>query len=123
MLILEADDHFAGELAAALQSTCGCAIRHGTTGLSGLEMIAERAPDVVIMDLDLPDMDGMGLLMSMRSEESMAGLPVLLLGGRALDDAALEHVNPQLTRWISKTPQENGHLLDAVTTAVLELTV
>src|ERR1041385_4441851 len=70
------------------------------TGQSGLEEIAYRRPDIVLLDLGLPDMDGVKVLRHLRE---WSDVPVLILSVRddadekiaALDAAAVDYVtNP-----------------------------
>lgn len=52
----------------------------------GLELIARRLPDAVILDLGLPDRDGLDLLRELRGSGDLdPGLPVLILSGRATE--------------------------------------
>ncbi|HMI92325.1 MAG TPA: response regulator, partial [Polyangiales bacterium] len=48
-----------------------------TDGALALERIGERPPDVVITDLDMPNLDGLGLLSALRERDR--DLPVLVL--------------------------------------------
>jgi DNA-binding response OmpR family regulator len=56
-------------------------------GRSALSAIADRRPDLVILDLDLPDMNGWEVFMAMRQEPETAGIPVIILSseGTRLD--------------------------------------
>ena len=47
-----------------------------TTGAEGYSMVTSQCPDVVILDLGLPDMDGMSILKNVRQWSSM---PVLVV--------------------------------------------
>ena len=50
-----------------------------TTGAEGYSMVTSQCPDVVILDLGLPDMDGMSILKNVRQWSSM---PVLVVSAR-----------------------------------------
>ena len=50
-----------------------------TTGAEGYSMVTSQCPDVVILDLGLPDMDGMTILKNVRQWSSM---PVLVVSAR-----------------------------------------
>lgn len=49
------------------------------TGLQGWRIIAERKPDIVVLDMMLPDISGLELLKRMRSVEFSKMIPVLAL--------------------------------------------
>lgn len=48
-------------------------------GLDALEQVEAHIPDLIILDLDLPRLDGLGFLRRLRSEESTSSIPVLVL--------------------------------------------
>lgn len=52
-------------------------------GRRALELTQDRLPSLVILDLMLPDMDGLEILKLLRSEERSSRLPVILLTARA----------------------------------------
>jgi AraC-like DNA-binding protein len=57
-------------------------------GRSGLEAILANAPNLVILDLMMPEMDGFEVLEQMRADQSARQVPVVILSGRqlSLDD-------------------------------------
>lgn len=58
-------------------------------GVSGLEAAQNTPPDLVILDIGLPHLDGWGVLAGMRADERSAGVPVLVLTAHA-DTASRE---------------------------------
>jgi two-component system phosphate regulon response regulator PhoB len=48
-------------------------------GRTGLELVRERRPDLVLLDLMLPELDGIELCRALRSDPSTATLPVIML--------------------------------------------
>jgi signal transduction histidine kinase len=59
-------------------------------GLAGLQSARERPPDLVLTDVMMPVLDGVGLLHALRSEASTATIPVILLSARAGEEATVE---------------------------------
>jgi two-component system, cell cycle response regulator DivK len=55
-----------------------------TTGGQAVEMAAERAPALVLMDIQLPDLDGVEALGRLRADERTASIPVLALTAQAM---------------------------------------
>jgi two-component system cell cycle response regulator DivK len=55
-----------------------------TTGLEAVDMASEHTPDLVLMDVQLPDLDGVQALMRLRGDERTAGIPVLALTAQAM---------------------------------------
>ena len=60
------------------------------SGEAALELLAAERPDLVILDVMMPGMDGMEVLRLVRSNPSTAGLPVILYSG-ICDSAFTEH--------------------------------
>ena len=79
ILLVEDDQDLAAGLLEALRKE-GLAINHVATGGDALHVIAAETPDIVILDLGLPDIDGLSVLRELRKQHGE--LPVLLLTAR-----------------------------------------
>jgi two-component system, cell cycle response regulator DivK len=55
-----------------------------TTGVQAVELATEHAPDLVLMDIQLPDIDGVAALGRLRADERTASIPVLALTAQAM---------------------------------------
>ena len=55
-----------------------------TTGARAVELAAEHRPDLVLMDIQLPDMNGVEALSRLRAGEHTASIPVLALTAQAM---------------------------------------
>ena len=55
----------------------------GTAG-EGISLAGEHRPDLILMDIQLPDMDGGTALQRLRAEASTAGIPVVALTAQAM---------------------------------------
>ncbi|HEU4616714.1 MAG TPA: response regulator transcription factor [Gammaproteobacteria bacterium] len=58
----------------------GYDVREATTGGEGLALVRQLKPDIVILDLGLPDMDGMDVIKQVRS---FSAVPILVLSSRS----------------------------------------
>jgi two-component system, cell cycle response regulator DivK len=56
-----------------------------TTGESALAAVLEHRPDLVLMDIQLPDIDGIEALDRLRADERTASVPVLALTAQAME--------------------------------------
>lgn len=61
----------------------GFLVRSASNGRAALEMIAKERPDLVVLDLMMPGMTGGEVLRRLRTEESTATLPVIILTAKA----------------------------------------
>lgn len=62
-------------------------------GVEGVSMIARRRPDLVILDLRMPEMDGFAVLEELRGNPETANIPVLVVTGEMLTPAEQDLLN------------------------------
>jgi len=55
-----------------------------TSGAQAIELAVELAPDLVLMDIRLPDVDGIEALGRLRSDERTSSIPVLAVTAQAM---------------------------------------
>ena len=121
VVIVDPDPSFAAALGAALEERYGCHVRTFASGVDALEAISARRPDVIFMELDLPDMDGYGLLVAMRSQEGLRDTPVILLTTRDLPAEQLERFDGQTTRCLNKHRAEGARLVEILPSMLEEM--
>lgn len=84
ILLVEDDRPLAQGLQKALQNR-GYTVNHVTEGKAALHVIKTERPDILVLDIGLPDISGLKILRQLRSKQDM--LPVLLLTARdSIDD-------------------------------------
>ena len=59
----------------------GFEVKGASGGVEGLKMIREEKPDLVLLDLMLPDIDGREVLRQMQKTKETKNIPVVLLSG------------------------------------------
>ena len=79
ILIIDDDELLVGAIEKKLQ-TAGFTVQTATTGSRGRELIIESPPDLVILDLALPDDDGTDICRTVRASSKV---PIIMLTGRA----------------------------------------
>jgi DNA-binding response OmpR family regulator len=85
-IILIEDDIEIRRLVAGALATEGHDVETAATAMSGLELAIRNTPDLVIMDLGLPDLDGTELLRMIRA---ISAVPVMVITARGADDAVV----------------------------------
>jgi two-component system, cell cycle response regulator DivK len=55
------------------------------TGERAVELVFEHRPDLVLMDIQLPDIDGVEALARLRADERLSSVPVLALTAQAME--------------------------------------
>ena len=56
-----------------------------TNGIEALDLVAQVKPDLVVMDVMMPEMDGLEALEKMKADPEMAKIPVIMLTAKAQD--------------------------------------
>ena len=59
-------------------------------GREALAMLAEQQPNIVLVDVEMPHMDGFGLLRALHDDPALAHLPVIMMAGESHRKQALE---------------------------------
>ena len=75
ILVIEDEKSISHFISTVLNNN-GYAAMQAQTGEEALSMISSHCPDLVILDLGLPDMDGLDILRSLRSWSSLPGAVV-----------------------------------------------
>jgi DNA-binding response OmpR family regulator len=78
ILLVEDDETVVRVVEATLREE-GHEVRDVATGRAALEQVKRRAPDLLILDLKLPDMDGRDLCRRLRTDASTRDLPILMM--------------------------------------------
>ena len=77
-------------------------------GVEALEKAAEQRPDVVLLDINMPRMDGLEVCRRLKSDESMAGAAIILISARTEKGQRVEGLDAGADDYISKpfSPKE-----------------
>ena len=73
-----------------------------TNGAHAVELAAEHVPDLVLMDIQLPDIDGVEALGRMRADERTAPIPVLAVTAQAMHGDRERFLGAGFDGYISK---------------------
>ncbi len=69
----------------------GMVVREAATAEEGLAALDEDPPDLVMLDVNLPGIDGWEMLRRVRERHGIETLPVIMFSGESEDDHAEEH--------------------------------
>lgn len=84
ILLIDDDKDFSG-LAAAHFSKQGYAVTLAEGGRDGLDKAASAAPDIILLDIMMPDMNGIEVLRELNSDPDTSDIPVIILTGKYID--------------------------------------
>jgi len=84
-LVLVVEDNAKNmKLVRDVLTAAGFRTLEATTGAHAIELAGVHAPDLVLMDIQLPDFDGVAALELLRADERSAHVPVLALTAQAM---------------------------------------
>lgn len=90
------------------------AVIDANTGRDGLKAIYSHHPDLIILDLVLPDMDGFTLLEILQNDPHLREIPVIVYSGTDIKPEERERLQKHI-RWIvSKADMSREELLSAI---------
>jgi signal transduction histidine kinase/DNA-binding LacI/PurR family transcriptional regulator/AraC-like DNA-binding protein len=79
-----------------------CRVFKARDGLQAMDVIRRERPDLVLLDLMMPEMDGFGVLEAMQEEEAIRDIPVILLTGQVLSEEDVERLSRGVTAVLGK---------------------
>jgi two-component system chemotaxis response regulator CheY len=82
-------------------------------GVHGLEVLEQSEPDVIITDINMPNLDGFGFIEAVRRDVRRQGTPILVLTTESDSDKKKRARDAGATGWIVK-PFDPVKLVDAV---------
>jgi two-component system, chemotaxis family, chemotaxis protein CheY len=103
MLILAVDDtRSLLELLVMTLRSAGHEVVQATDGLEAQERFAERRPDLVISDLNMPNCDGIEFTRACRARVDSAGVPIIILTTETDPDLKAEARRAGASAWMNK---------------------
>jgi CheY-like chemotaxis protein len=109
------DDPDSRRVATKFLEEAGAAVRQAPDGESALVSMRRHAPDVVVLDLMMPVLDGFGVLATMRADPLLAAIPVIVLSAKSLS----EKERAFLARTAVRVLQKGEHRLADIASLVL----
>ena len=102
------------DLIRLILSRRGFDVQGAAGGVEGIKLVRETLPDLVLLDLMMPDMDGWEVYQQMKADDSMRNIPVIVVTAKAqnIDKVLGLHI-AKVDDYIAKPfgPQE---LMDSV---------
>lgn len=101
--ILIADDNASGrDLLRTVLEGCGYRAIEAADGGQAIEQAREYHPDLILLDLHMPDTDGFAVLRQLRSEAAFAATPIVALTASAMPQDREKVLSAGFTEFLSK---------------------
>jgi len=107
------DEKFVRELIKIKLGRCGLTVIEATNGLEGVEMARTLKPDIILMDVMMPKMNGFEACEKLTSTTDTARIPIVMLTARGEDTNQEKGLSLGATHYMSKpfSPQKLAELV------------
>jgi CheY-like chemotaxis protein/two-component sensor histidine kinase len=113
VLVVEDDEDTRSVIRQTLERA-GWSVAQAEHGRRGLERVAERRPDAIVLDLMMPEMNGFDFLGALRRNPDWRGIPVLVLTAMELSAEDRRRLNGEVERILQKGASARDQLLAEV---------
>ena len=86
VLVVDDDDAMRHLVRAVLERE-GCQVSEARDGVEALAQVARHRPDLILLDREMPQLDGFGMLEQLRARATTSAIPVIVLTARTEDEA------------------------------------
>ncbi|MEO8529596.1 MAG: response regulator [Deltaproteobacteria bacterium] len=90
------------DLICAALGDAGIDVTTAEDGLDGLEKLKAAVPDVIISDINMPNLDGFGFIQAVRNGSGASAVPILVLSTESSMEFKMRAKSLGATGWIVK---------------------
>src|SRR5579863_1955192 len=102
-IVLIVDDNRASrDLIRAILKRLPCDILEASHGQQALDLIQRQRPDLVLLDIDMPGLDGLTVVQRIRENTALAGLPVVAVTAFAMERDRQRAMAAGFTAYLTK---------------------
>ncbi len=113
ILVIE-DDKFLRELIIRKLEEDDFVVSEAIDGEAGIKKIKEEKPDLVLLDLILPGIDGFEVLSQMKKESNLISIPVIILSNLGQRDDVEKGLKLGATDYLIKAHFTPGEIIDKI---------
>ncbi|MFO1408090.1 MAG: Hpt domain-containing protein [Steroidobacteraceae bacterium] len=96
----------------------GMRVMTAKDGVDALELLQEHVPDVILLDIEMPRMDGYEVASHVRGDPRLADVPIIMITSRVGDKHRARAIELGIDDYLGK-PYQESQLLDAIEPLVL----
>jgi threonine synthase len=112
--IIEDEPDAARLLRRIIQARGGYQIFEARDGAEGLVLIQEKRPDLILLDLLMPEMDGFALLDKIKEREDTADIPIIVITAKELTPSEHRRLSGQVESLLQKGSYVDLEMLDGI---------
>ena len=114
------DDQATRRLVRNLLEKEGWLVSEAENGLVGLERVKDSRPDLIVLDLMMPEMDGFVFAQELRLNEDSRTIPILVVTAKDISEEDRQRLNGQVLKVLEKRSLSRDQLLDDIRREIIE---
>jgi CheY-like chemotaxis protein len=114
------DDQATRRLVRNLLEKEGWLVSEAENGLVGLERVKDSRPDLIVLDLMMPEMDGFVFAQELRLNEDSRTIPILVVTAKDISEEERQRLNGQVLKVLEKRSLSRDQLLDDIRREIIQ---
>jgi len=114
------DDEFLNDIIDRKLVSTKCIILKATEGGEALKIISENLPDVILLDIVLPGMDGFEILHKIKSDDKTKNVPVIMLSNLGQDSSEKKSKSLGAARFLVKATMTLDEIIEQIKVVIEE---
>lgn len=120
LLVVDDEDEYREQLAAVLRRA-GHQVRTAADGEQAMQLMREEPPQLLLLDLIMPGMDGMAVVMAMRNDPALISTQVVLVTAADVPGDVLRQLNERAVLLMRKDESDLAHITARVKELIAQL--
>jgi CheY-like chemotaxis protein len=117
VLIVEDDEPTRALISKSLDQA-GWVVAEAANGVEGIEQVSKQKPDLILLDLMMPVMDGFEFVESLRADEMNRSIPIIVISAKDLNEKDRQQLVGGVEHIIDKNSYTQDDLLQQVRSLV-----
>ena len=113
-VLLVEDDNDTVNLISETLNDRNISVRVAINGIEGLRLLKEHKPQLILLDLMMPELDGFGFIEEMKNIEGLNDIPIIVLTAKKLTNEEKDYLNSHVHSILEKSESSMKEVLDKI---------